>query len=188
MKRALALAALVPALAAAHPKGFHKRDVTTVTAKSVEVLVTLDIDSGKRCSLLRTAADADRDGKLSPDELKALKERLAKLAVRPLKVEIAGYPVVFREEESKLDARGDIRASDSALSVAVLAKADLPHAATPGMTLTLADESPDQSHIAVEVFQRSAADAGAEAPVRQELHPGEEVKARLGRLLDILPK
>lgn len=190
MSRAALLAALLafPAAAGAHAKGFHKRDVVTVTSRVVEVLVTLDIDSGKRCELLRAVADTNADGQLSEAELTALKAKLVALAARPLELEVSGYRLTWAEEDSKLDVRGDLRASDGGLSVAVLLRAEAPRAFGEGMTLSLGDESPDQSHIAVEVYQASLGGAGGEAPVRQELLPRERVKVRLGRLSDAMRK
>ncbi|MHB8874387.1 MAG: hypothetical protein ACYC8T_11925 [Myxococcaceae bacterium] len=169
-----------------HAKGFHKHDVVTVSAREVLVLVTLDVDSGKRCRLLRATGDADGDGKLSGEELMQLKAKLVRLVLRPLEAEVSGYPLTLLEGESKIDLRGDKRTSDTGLSVAVLVRAELPGEVTPGMTLSLADESPDQSHIAVEVHQATAADAGSEKPVKQVMKPGEKVKVRLGQLSNVV--
>jgi hypothetical protein len=162
----------------------HKRDLVSVTRKAVEVLIALDMDSGKRCQLLRSAADGDGDGRLSALELTGLKERLQKLLVHPVQAEISGYPLRFKVIESKLDVRADKQASETGLSTAVLLRAELPQAITPGMSLVVKDESPDQSHVTVEIFQEVEVDAGLAEPVRQELKPGEQVKVRLGRLSD----
>jgi hypothetical protein len=190
VSRAALLAAVLafPAAAGAHAKGFHKHDLVTVTARAVEVLVTLDIDSGKRCELLRAVGDTDADGQLSQGELAALKTRLVALAVRPLELEVSGYRLTWAEDSSKLDVRGDFRASDGGLSVAVLLRAAAPRDFTEGMTLSLADASPDQSHVAVEVYQSVVEGEAAELPVRQELLPGDQVKVRLGRLSNAVRK
>ena len=43
-----------------------------VAKASVQGVVTMDLDSGKRCALLRGGADADGDGLLSDEELERL--------------------------------------------------------------------------------------------------------------------
>jgi hypothetical protein len=182
-RAALALSLLAGA-AWAHPEGFHKRTLVTLSARAVEVLVTLDVDSGKRSQLLRAGADQDRDGALCERERQALRRKLARLAARGLRLEIADYPVRLVEQEAKLNLRGDRRASEAGLSAAVRLEASLPAAIAPGMTLGLEDLSPDRSHVAVQIHQAGAEDAPAEPPVFRDLLPGEQVRVRLGRLAE----
>lgn len=174
---------LLAAAAQAHPSGFHKRTRVTVSAREVQVLLTLDVDSGKRCALLRGGADLDRDGQISDEQALGLERKLAGLAKRPLRLEISGYPVSLREEGAKLSLRGDRRVSEEGLSVAVLLRARLPGKVSEGMELSVEDSSPDRSHVVVEVHQASALDAGEEPPVQGELLAGQKLRARLGRLL-----
>jgi hypothetical protein len=61
-------------------------------------------------------------------------------------------------------------------------EASYPGPPIPGMSLVLKDESPDLSHVSVEVYQATEADGGAEAPVVSELLAGDQLKVRLGRL------
>jgi hypothetical protein len=157
-RTACALALLLAAPALAHPKGFHKKVVLTVTREGVDALVALDIDGGPRTQLLRAAADADKDGVLSHDEALALKKELVAILLRPLAISVSGYKLRFEDVDAKVDLRRDRRVADGGLSVAVLRRARFPGPAT-GMQLVLTDESPDQSPVSVEIHQ-ALPDAG----------------------------
>ncbi|MBI3183136.1 MAG: hypothetical protein HYZ28_13440 [Myxococcales bacterium] len=186
--RVAAIILFAPLASLGHPRGFHKRTVVSVSARQVDVLVTMDVDEGKRSGLLRAGADADRDGSLSDAEAAELRRKLSELAVRPLKVEISGYAVRLEEREAKLSLRGERRATEEGMSVAVLATAKLPSEVTPGMSLGVEDASPDRSHVEVQVYQAAGQDAGASAPVRKVLLPGQRLEVRLGRLSDANPE
>lgn len=169
--------------AEAHPRGFHKKVVLTAWRTRLEGLLSLDADGAERTRGLRAAADADGDKKLSKDELKALQERVVKLATESLKLDISGAKVPVEVKEAKLNVHGDFTVSDAGLSVAVLMVMRHPHAVTPGMTLTVEDRAPDLSHVSVEVFQATGGDAGAEL-TKGELLPAQKLKVRLGALTD----
>jgi hypothetical protein len=172
--------ALVAGWAWAHPQGFHKKLTVTVARQKVSALVVMDVDSGERCLLLRGAVDADRDGRLEGDEVAKLKERLVKLASSRLEVKLSGAPLALTLRETKLSLREDRRANDAALSVALLYELALSSPVGEGMTLEVSDVAPDQSHVAVQVFQ-----AGAKAaPFQQEVPSGTPATVRLGRLAE----
>ena len=138
----------------------------------------LDVDYGARCLLLREAVDSNGDGLLSGDELAVLKERLVKLATRPLRLSLSTAALPFTVKESKLSLREDRRANDSPLSAAVLVEISHPHPVSEGLNLEIEDTSPDMSPIVLEVFQ-----AGAhEPPFQQEVESGRTTKVRLGAL------
>lgn len=177
--RSSALALLLVAVGAwAHPQGFHKKLTFTVTREKVSALVVMDVDSGERCLLLREAVDANRDGRLEGDEVAKLKERLVKLASSRLEVTLSGAPLALTLEDTKLSLREDRRANDAGLSVALLYSARFTTAPGEGMELVVTDVAPDQSHVAVQVFQAGA----KEAPFQQEVPSGAPAKVRLGRL------
>ena len=162
-----------------HTAGVHKRDVVTVNSKGLEILVTLDFDAGKRALLLRQGADRNADGRLSKEELTQLKSRLDQMARSHLHLTIAGYNLALTASDSKLSIRENFEVSDTGVSYAVLLKSDFPSAPTRGMVLEVADESPDRSHVRVEVFDEGAPDSWG-APQSGELRSGEKLTVRLG--------
>lgn len=172
-----AVLSLWAGLAFGHASGFHKRTVLTVAPQKLEALITLDVDGGTRAKLLRAGADLDRTGQLSKQEREALRNKLAGLARRPLKVSVAGYPASFELVESKIDLRGNFGRGEDGVSVALLLEARLPEKISPGMKLALEDASPDSSHVAVQVHQ-SSADGGSEV-ASMELLPGARLEVRL---------
>lgn len=163
----------LPALG--HPQGFHKKLTFTLTQARVSGLLVMDVDAGERCLLLREAADSNRDGVLSGDELTQLKDRLVKLMIRPLKLWVSSAPLPVVVKESKLSLREDRRANDSPLSVAVLVEMEHRDALRPGMRLEVEDVSPDASTIVLQVFQEGA----TEPPFEQEVQSGTKTKIRL---------
>ena len=165
---------LVALPALGHPSGFHKKLTFTLTKTRVSALIVIDVDAGERCLLLREAVDSNRDGLLSGEELTQLKDRLVKMATRPLKLSISGAPIPLNVKETKLSLREDRRANDSALSVAVLVEIDHPHAVSVGMDFEVEDISPDQSTIVLQVFQEGA----KEPPFQAEVKSGVKTKIR----------
>lgn len=157
---------LAASAAGAHPKGFHKKVIITVTQTRVSALIVMDVDSGDRCLLLREAVDSDRNGVLAGDEVTKLRERLTKLATSPLKLGLSGAPLPLQLKDSKLSLRDDQRANDSPLSIAVLMELDHPHAIGEAMQLEFTDTSPDQSTVVLQVFQEGMVAAPFEAEVK----------------------
>jgi hypothetical protein len=164
--RVVLLGALLACSAAAHPKGFHKKVLVTLTHARVSALVVMDVDSGDRCLLLREAVDSNRDGKLEGEELGKLKERLVKMATSTLALGLSGAPLKLQVKDTKLNLREDPRANDSPLSVAVLLELDHKDAISPGMKLEFTDTAPDQSTVVLQVFQEGMAEAPFEAEVK----------------------
>lgn len=160
-----------------HAAGFHKRTVLTVRPRELAALVTLDVDGGKRCRLLRDAADANRNGRLDDQELATLRAKLVELAQNGLEASVASYGVQLKVRQARLSAKGDRQVSETGLSVALLLSAELPEAISPGMTLIVKDTSPDKSHIALEVFQ-AGEDSGAQR-TEASLTSGEQLVVRL---------
>ncbi len=179
--RLLPLLLLLAAGAEAHPQGFHKKLVLNVSLYRIDGLITMDVDGGERCRLIRDGADANRDGILSGDEVKALKDKLTRLATRALKLSLSGFPVPPQVKEVKLDLRKDRAVSESGVSIALLLEDPHPAAVHPGTELVVEDVSPDQSPVHVEVNQVPQ-DGGGEPPATTELEPGVKWKVRLGPL------
>ncbi len=175
--RGAGLLLLFSSLAFAHPTGFHKKLTVTLTKKTLSVLVMMDADSGERCLLLREAVDSNRDGFLAGDEVTKLKERLTRMAVSPLKFAISGAPLPVVVKESKISLREDKRANDSPLSVVVLIEIPLRPAPNEGSSLEITDTAPDQSAIALQVFQ-------AKSTAELELPSGVTTPVRIGVLSD----
>ncbi|MFT3706998.1 MAG: hypothetical protein QM817_04945 [Archangium sp.] len=157
---------LVATAAAAHPKGFHKKAIITLTHTRVSALVVMDVDSGDRCLLLREAVDSNRNGKIEGEEVAKLKERLVKMATSTLVLGLSGAPLKLTIKDTKLNLREDPRANDSPLSVAVLLELDHKDAVSSGMKLEFTDTSPDQSTVVLQVFQEGMAGAPFEAEVK----------------------
>lgn len=157
---------LAATVAGAHPKGFHKKVIITVTQTRVSALVVMDVDSGDRCLLLREAVDSDRNKELAGEELTKLRDRVTKMATSALKLGLSGAPLVLQLKDSKLSLRDDKRANDSPLSVAILMELEHPSAISDSMTLEFTDTSPDQSTIVLQVFQEGMAGAPFEAEVK----------------------
>lgn len=178
---ALLLALVVGAGSAAwaHPKGFHKKLTVTLTSTRLSVLIVMDVDSGERCLLLREAVDSNRDGFVTGDEVTKLRERLVKLALKPLALGLSGAPLAPVVKDTKLSLREDRRANDAPLSVAVLLELEHGKAFAEGMHLEVTDTSPDLSTIVLQVFQ-----AGGQAPFEQEVPSGVKTKVPIGRLTD----
>lgn len=174
---ALALALLAGA-AGAHPQGFHKKLTFTVSRSKVALLLVMDVDGGGHCLRLREALDGDRDGRLSRPEVAQLRERLVALAWRRLEVRLSGARLPLVVGESKVSLHGDERANDASLSLALLAEVDLSSPPGEGFQLEVLDVAPDQSTIALEVFQAGA----KESPAQVELRSGVRAAVRLGRL------
>jgi hypothetical protein len=162
-----------------HEKGTHERVLVTLVGKTLDVLVTLDADSGPPAQLIRMGTDVNRNGKLDPDEREALKRTLARRLRGALRVAISGYPVVLEEQGTKMDLRLSQRPDAEGLSVAVLLRARLPEVPADGMELTLEHRGTGASHVVADVFVGDpAADAGA--TVREEtLAPGVPLRVRL---------
>jgi hypothetical protein len=165
-------ALLLAAVAWGHPQGFHKKLTFTLTKTRVSALIVMDVDAGERCLLLREPADSNRDGVLTGAEVTQLKERLVKLATRPLKLGISGAPVPLVVKDTRISLRDDKRANDAGLSVAILVEIEHPHAVSAGMEFEVEDVAPDQSSIVLEVFQESGAFQG-------ELQSGVKSKVRI---------
>ncbi|MCC6334349.1 MAG: hypothetical protein IT380_10225 [Myxococcales bacterium] len=173
---------LAASLAHAHPQGFHKKLTFTLTKTTVTGLLVMDVDSGDRCTVLRQAADANGDGLLQGAEVTALKERLASMAAKTLKLSISGAAIAVTAKETKLSLREDPRVGEAGLSVALLIELAHPHPVSEGMTFEVTDTSPDLSPVVVQVFQAAAKGAAPEAPFQGEVESGKTVKVRLGRL------
>lgn len=175
---------LFAATALAHPQGFHKKLTFTLTKTTLTGLVVMDVDAGARCTVLRQAADADSDGLVKGAEVTALKERLAAMALRTLKLGVSGAAIAVTVKESKLSLREDPRVGESGLSLALLVEVRHLHAVSEGMALEVTDTSPDLSPVVVQVFQAAAKGAAPEAPFQLELEAGKTASVRLGRLAD----
>jgi hypothetical protein len=170
--------ALGATAALAHPSGFHKRVSLTVSREAVTVLAVMDVDQGQRCSLLRSGADVDGDGQLSPPEAAALADRLVGMMLRTLKVDLAGYALPLKGPQTKLSLRDDRSSTkETGLSVAALIEVKLPSPVLSGMQLTVEDASPDLSPVLLEVFQDAVP---PEAPLKAELENGRSASTRLG--------
>jgi hypothetical protein len=170
--------------ASAHPQGFHKRLIFTLTRLNTQGLVLMDVDGGERCSLIRSGADANHDGLLTGDELTALKARLVAMALKSLKVSYSGALVPMKMSESKLALHEDPRVGEAGLSVAILIEVTHPMPANPGMAFEVADVAPDLSAVNLQVFQASAGDAGAPLPFEADIEGGRKVSIRLGALAE----
>jgi hypothetical protein len=166
----------------AHPQGFHKKVVLNVSLYRIDGLIAMDVDGGERCRLIRDGADQNRDGKLSGDEVKALEDKLVRMATRALKLSLSGFPIPFKVKEIKIDLRKDHAVSETGVSVAVLLEDPHPAAVSVGTQLEIEDSSPDLSPVRFEVNQVPAGDAGVEAPSTTDLESGVKWKVRLGAL------
>ena len=187
MRTSTLSAALLVALAAltadAHPRGFHKKVVFTAYRTRIEGLLSMDVDGSERTRGLRAAADVDGDGKLSPAELKELRDRVVKLAIGSLKLEISGARIPIEVKDAKLNVHADFSTGDAGLSVAVLMVMKHPYEVKPGMTLVVEDRAPDLSDVPVEVYLAGAGDAGVLVE-KSELKLGDKLSVRLGVLAD----
>ncbi len=182
LKLVLLSAIVLAEVAHAHPQGFHKKIVFTLTRHTVHALLVMDIDGGERCSLIRSGADLNHDGVLSTDETGVLKKRLVAMAMKSLKVGFSGAPVTLEISESKVNLHADPRVNESGLSVAVLLSLTHSPAANPGMAFEVEDTAPDLSTVNLQVFQVSAADAGAGVAFEGDAESGRKTSVRLGAL------
>ncbi len=176
------VAALAASSALAHPQGFHTRLALTLTRSAVTGLLVMDVDAGSRCAVLRQAADADLDGRVTGAEVTALKERLTAMALRPLKLGLSGAALAVTVKESKLSLRDDARVGEAGLSLALLLEVRHPRPVSEGLQLEVSDTSPDLSPVLVRVFQAVAPGAAPVAPFEVELEAGKTASVRLGRL------
>jgi hypothetical protein len=167
--------------AAAHPKGVHERLAMTVRARDVEILMTLDADSGGPGQLLRLGADVDQNGHIGKAEQDALKRNLARRMRDALTVQISGYPLQWRERGVKMDLRNSTRVDSEGLSVAVLLNATLPEAPSEGMELVMEHRGTGASHVLADVFVDDKSDGGGGyMGARQaELLPRKPLRIRL---------
>ena len=99
------------------------------------------------------------------------------MAVSPLQFSLSGAPLPMVVKESKLSLREDKRANDGPLSVAVLIEIPLSPAPNEGASLEITDVAPDQSAIALQVFQ-------AKSTTELELPSGVKTPVRIGVLGD----
>lgn len=164
-------------VAHAHPQGFHQHVRVVVHPERVEVLVVLDVDSGKRSQLLRAGADVNADGRLDAAELERLRARMVTLATSKLKLTLSGFRPPLRPVENKLNLRDQRTVGTEGLSVAVLLEAALPETVREGMTLEVEAASPDRSHVRVEGEQ--VIEGGKSASATRDLKPGERFSLRL---------
>ncbi|MFT3837550.1 MAG: hypothetical protein QM723_11195 [Myxococcaceae bacterium] len=168
--------------ALAHPQGFHKKVVLNVSLYRIDGLIAMDVDGGERCRLIRDGADSNRDGQLSGDEVKALEDKLVRMATRALKLSLSGFPIPFKVKETKIDLRKDHAVTETGVSVAVLLEDPHPAAVSVGTNLQIEDSAPDLSPVRFEVNQVPPADAGVEPPSTTDLESGVKWKVRLGPL------
>ena len=178
---ALILSAM-PAVSTAHPAGFHERLALSVSRQAVDGLLVMDIDAGVTAKNIRAGADFDHDGVISPAERKALEKKLVGLATQGLKLGISGYPLTPKVTGVKMSMRDDPGANETGLSLALMLEAVVKTPIGEGMKLEVQAESPDKSHVIVEVSAVSGKDAGVEALERKELGAGEKMTVRLGAL------
>jgi hypothetical protein len=172
---------LFAATAFAHAQGVHVKLGLTVGRTHAVGLLVMDVDAGSRCEVLRLAADANHDGKLTGEERQALKARLQGLALQGLVVSVAGLKLPVTVQEAKLSLREDDRANDSGLSLAVLFEVRPPRPVEEGAPLEVQARSPDVSAVPVTVAQVTE----REVPdTSKALEPGESLQVRLGRLVD----
>lgn len=165
--------ALLPLVAVAHEKGFHKRVVVTVEGARVAAVVVMDVDDSERAELLRATADSDHDGKLSKAETESLRAKLVSLATSKLKLSFSGHEVRLPVRDSRLSLRQEKRVGEAGMSVAVMLETDLPRAPSRNMVLVLEDAAPDGSPVQVDLGQT---DAGV---TQVELLPGQKAELRL---------
>ncbi len=184
MRLAAALCVLLAGPALAHPQGFHKKLVFTLTRFTLQGVVLMDIDGGERCELIRSGADTNHDGLLAADELTALKRRLVAMALKSLVVSFSGAKVGLEPSGSKLNLHDDKRVNRSGLSVAVLFDVTYPQPANPGMAFEVEDISPDLSPVNLQVFQAPANDAGVPSPFEADVESGRKTSIRLGLLAE----
>lgn len=170
------------AVASAHPEGFHKRIALTVTSDGIDGLMTMDVDGGERCELMRAGADVNRDGLLQPEEIAALKAKLLKLAMVALQLEVSGYKLAVQTVESKISLKEEPRVAKAGLSLAVMLKVDFPKKASIGLELRLKDTAPDEAPVQVHIYPQLAGDGGSSADVARELNKGEVLAVRLPAL------
>jgi hypothetical protein len=170
----LLLSLVLSSPAEPHTAGFHKRIVVRVTERGLQTLVTMDMDGGNDAKRLRGGVDVDHDGRLSPSERERLKALLSAQLLRSVEISVSTYAVTLTATGAKVNLREDPTVSSTGLSVAVLAEAPFPDGRTAGMELVLKDESPDRSHVAIELYRD-----GAVAAEHSELWPGQLFRARL---------
>ncbi len=173
-----ALALTLPSVAGAHAQGFHKRLSLRVSSYSVEGVLAMDVDGGERCQGLRLGVDANRDGVLSDDEARRLKDKLVKLATQALALSFSSANVPVKVVSSKLSLREDKTVSTTGLSLAILLDATHPHEVMEGMKLEVKDSSPDGAPVHLEVDPAVDSDGGT-TPVVAELEAGQVFSVRL---------
>lgn len=177
----VAVAALISDSAHAHPVGYHKRLLLTVSRQRVDAVLVMDIDGSDNAQLFRAQADADQDGRLSKAETGALKKKLSQLALHDLKLSVSTYPLSLRELDSKVSLREDFGVTKTGLSVALMLEAKTPLPMTDGLSLEIQDSAPDKSPVTIEVSGQMA-DGGAQDLGRTELPAGGKWRVRLGSL------
>lgn len=182
MGRALGLAAalvLAGGVAAAHPRGAHKKIVLTVERSRVGVLLVLDLDGGERAQLLRVGADLDGDRLLRGEEVQGLRRRLVQVAKAAFSLRVGGALLPFPEGEVRLSLRQDPSVSESGLSVALLAELSVPEGIRPGMELVVTDRAPDGSPVDVEFHLDEEQGTSRRVATITE---GADARVRVGRL------
>jgi hypothetical protein len=166
----------------AHPKGIHERIVVTVGPKQIEVLMTLDADSGAPGQLLRMGADRNGDGKLDREETEGLKKLTSRRMRDALSANLSGYPLRFEEVSTKMDLRQSERRDEEGLSSAVLLKALLPEPPSDGMELSLQHRGTGATHVVATVFVGDPSRDGGATVQESDLAPGVPFKVRISGL------
>ena len=90
MRRPTPLRLLLPLLVLAHTAGFHERVALSVSEKTVDALVVMDLDAGEQARLIRAGADLDHDGAIAGPERTALERKLVAMVVACLELGISG--------------------------------------------------------------------------------------------------
>ena len=165
----------------AHPAGFHERVALSVSRQAVDGLLVMDIDAGVTAKNIRAGADFDHDGVISDVERTALQKKLVAMAVSGLKLSISGFALAVKVADVKMSMREDRGATETGLSVALMLEAFVKTPISEGMKLEVLAESPDKSHVIVEV-SAAGGDGGVLALEKKDLAAGEKLSVRLGVL------
>ena len=99
---ALAVACLLPGLAAAHEKRPDERAIVQFRVDATEVLYEVRIPVALQAAKWRLVGDTDRNGVLSDRELATLAQTMAKEAARLMTLELDGNRLPFEVRDAKL--------------------------------------------------------------------------------------
>jgi hypothetical protein len=122
---------------------FPKRDAITVAPGRISIAVGFDLWE-EVSRLVRDRLDRDGDGRLSPDDVRAIENHLTMQARRDVRLRVNGEPAQLRVTARQLSGAGDGRGDADSLGIEIVLEGEIARASP--LRLEFSDATPERRH------------------------------------------